>query len=129
MVSVFWYPHTGQVKVDWVLTALIGVRTSAQTTMLIIDRWFGKQNIRPSIGDHFKVYGSILPSLPGLLGFGLIAYAMHGHYSLTIELAGPKVRTYMLLVARLPAPTGRHFYRTVDPIEKMPPSSLTDALG
>jgi arsenite methyltransferase len=40
------------------------------------------------VAAGWRKHGSILPSLPGLLGFGLIAYAMHGHYSLTIELAG-----------------------------------------
>lgn len=36
----------------------------------------------------WRKHGSILPSLPGLLGFGLVAYTMWANYSRSIELAG-----------------------------------------
>ncbi len=36
----------------------------------------------------WRKHGSIFPTAPGLLGFGLIAYAMWVDYSLAVELAG-----------------------------------------
>jgi ubiquinone/menaquinone biosynthesis C-methylase UbiE len=41
-----------------------------------------------AVAAGWRKHGSILPSLPGLLGFGLIAYTMLGDYSRSLELVG-----------------------------------------